>query len=54
MQTYRELYFRLFRALRDATELLEQGNVISALDFMIQAQQEAENAHLDADFLLDE
>ena len=51
MPTYRELYMQLFRALRDATSLLERGDIISALEVMIAAQRAGEDAHLDTDIL---
>ena len=53
MRTYRELYLDLFRALRDAVELLERGDSLLALQRMIRAQKEAEDAHLEADILAD-
>ena len=42
METYRELYFHLFRTMARATALLEEGKVNAALGLLIAAQQEAE------------
>ena len=39
---YRELYFKLFAVLADATELLEQNRPERAKEVLIEAQQEAE------------
>ena len=53
MKTYRELYLELFRALRDAAELLERGESFLALQRMIEAQKAGEEAHMEADILAD-
>ena len=50
-QTYRELYFRLFGAMAQATEYIEQGNVMLAYECLVSAQQEAEEAYLESDIL---
>lgn len=53
-QTYRELYFRLFGAMAQATEYMEQGNVMLAYECLVSAQQEAEEVCLDSDILPEE
>ena len=53
-QTYRELYFRLFGAMAQATEYMEQGNVMLAYECLVSAQREAEEACLDSDILSQE
>ena len=53
MKTYRELYLELFRALRDAAELLERGESFLALQRMIEAQKMGEEAHMEVDILAD-
>ena len=53
MKTYRELYLELFRALRDAVDLLERGDSFLALQRMIEAQRAGEDAHLESDILAD-
>ena len=52
--TYRELYFRLFGAMAQATEYMEQGNVMLAYECLVSAQQEAEEVCLDSDILPEE
>lgn len=47
--TYHDLYLMLFRAVRDATELLERGNPLMAQEILINAQQAAEEAYLNSD-----
>lgn len=47
MVNYRELYYMLFRAMRDATELLEKKEEEAALDVLIAAQQQAEETYLE-------
>ena len=49
MTTYRDLFFILFRGMRDATELLEKGSVFMAKDKLIAAQEEAEEAFLEGE-----
>ena len=51
MTSYKELYFDLFRKLARGTELLEQGQVIRAIDLLIRAQREAEERCLEADII---
>jgi len=51
MTSYKDLYFYLFRALAQATEHLEQGNIILACECLIHAQQTAEEACLEFDIL---
>ena len=53
-QTYRELYFRLFGAMAQATEYMEQGNMMLAYECLVSAQQEAEESCLDSDILSQE
>ena len=50
-RTYRELYFRLFGAMAQAAEYIEQGNVMLAYECLVSAQQEAEEACLESDIL---
>ena len=51
MTSYKDLYCYLFRAMAQATEYLEQGNVILAYQSLVTAQQEAEEACLQFDIL---
>ena len=51
MTSYKDLYCYLFRAMAQATEYLEQGNIILACECLIHAQQEAEEACLQFDIL---
>ena len=46
MPDYKPLYFKLFAALADATEALEQHNYDTAAQILIQAQQDAEELYL--------
>ena len=47
MPDYKALYFKLFAALADATEYLEQGQPFLAKERLICAQQEAEKEYVD-------
>ena len=47
MPDYKKLYFKLFAAMADAVEDLEQENYGSAKQRLITAQQEAEEEYLD-------
>ena len=49
MPDYRTLYFKLFAAIADAVEDLENGRQNSAKEKLINAQQEAEELYLDSD-----
>ncbi len=49
MVDYRALYFKLFAAMADATELLEAGEGAAALARLIAAQQEAEDICISGD-----
>ena len=42
-------YFRLFAAMADAVEALEENCPVKAREILIRAQQQAEEAYLDAD-----
>lgn len=53
MSSYRELYFHLFGIMARATELLEEGKVLPAMDLLITAQQQAEEVCLETDLLPD-
>ena len=46
MTDYRKLYFKLFAAMADAVEDLEQENYGRAKQRLIAAQQEAEEEYL--------
>lgn len=46
MPDYKKLYFKLFAAMADAVEALEQGKFVFARERLIAAQQEAEEVHL--------
>lgn len=46
MPDYKALYFKLFAALADAVEDLEQGRPFLAKERLIRARQEAEEAYL--------
>lgn len=41
---YEKIYYQLFARVADATEALEQGDTEQALEILIAAQQEAEEA----------
>lgn len=47
MTTYRDLYYMLFGALSETTELLEKEEPQAALEVLITAQRRAEEAFLD-------
>ena len=51
MASYKDLYFYLFKALAQATEYIEQGNVILAYQSLVTAQQTAEEVCLEMDIL---
>jgi len=51
MTTYKELYLFLFNTLTDAIEELEHGSPLRALLAMKQAQQTAEECHLEVDVI---
>lgn len=46
MQNYKELYFKLFGAVADALEHMEQDNYGLARERLISAQQEAEEQYI--------
>ena len=46
MPDYKALYFKLFAAMADAVEQLEQENYGAAKQRLISAQQEAEEEYL--------
>jgi len=50
MNTYRELYYFLFRTTDDALIALDEANYGQARQILIAAQQQAENAFLDENF----
>jgi hypothetical protein len=49
MSLYKELYFKLFAAMADAVEDMEQENYGLAKQRLIIAQQEAEERYISAD-----
>ena len=49
MSLYRELYYKLFVAVADAVEDIEQANYGKALQRLIAVQQEAEEYYTCAD-----
>jgi len=49
MSIYKELYFKLFAAVADAVEDMEQANYGKALQRLITAQQEAEEGYISAE-----
>ena len=49
MSLYKELYFKLFAAMSDAVEDIEQSNYGKALQRLITAQQEAEERYISAE-----
>ena len=49
MVDYQKLYTKLFNAITDALDALEQLNVGQARDILRQAQQEAEEEYLSAE-----
>lgn len=48
---YKSLYFHLFGVMAQAVEYMEQGNIISAYECLVNAQLEAEEACLESDIL---
>ena len=46
MPDYKGLYFKLFAAMADAVEELEQAELFRARERLIRAQQEAEEEYL--------
>lgn len=46
MPDYKALYFKLFAAMADAVEYLEQGQPFQAKERLIRTQQEAEEEYL--------
>ena len=48
MEDYKALYFKLFAAIADGVELLEQGEAERARLLLIAVQQEAEELWLSA------
>ena len=48
MSLYKELYYKLFVAMADAVEDMEQANYGKAMQRLITAQQEAEERHISA------
>ena len=46
MPDYKSLYFKLFAAVADAVEELEQNNYGAAAEILIAAQQQAEEDYL--------
>lgn len=51
MTSYKSLYFYLFGVIADAVEYLERGEVIPAMQRLIQAQEEAEDRILEIDMV---
>lgn len=49
MPLYKELYFKLFSAIADALEDLEECNCDRAIKRLISAQQEAEEVYISGD-----
>ena len=49
MDVYRELYYKLFAAMADAAEALENGKPLAAKNLLIAAQREAEERFLSAE-----
>ena len=49
MVNYQKLYFRLFAAVADAVEALEQNKSERAKELLIRAQQETEELYLSAE-----
>jgi len=46
MTDYKKLYYKLFNAVTDALEALEQLNVGQAKELLLRAQQETEELYL--------
>lgn len=44
---YKKLYFHLFNAVTDAIEGIQNGDVFSARDILIKAQQETEEMYIE-------
>ena len=45
---YKQLYFFLFNRVTDAVKMLKEGNSVGALQTLIDAQKEAEDAFVDS------
>ena len=52
-QTYRELYFELMFRLGQAVDAFDRGELIRTRQLMIAALRAGEEAHLEADILVD-
>ena len=48
MPDYKKLYFKLFAAMADAVEYLEEGQPFLAKQRLVTAQQEAEEEYISA------
>lgn len=44
---YKKMYFHLFNALTDAIEEFRTGDVLTARDMLMKAQQETEEMYMD-------
>ena len=51
--SYKKLYLMLFAAITDALGDLQSGRIISAMQILLRASEEAEAAHMEADILPD-
>lgn len=49
MPDYKKMYFRLFNAATDAIRLIEAGELFSAKERLIFAQQETEEMYISAE-----
>ncbi len=51
--SYKELYFMLFSAITDALRELQCGRIVSAIQILLRASEEAEAVHMETDILPD-
>jgi len=51
MNSYKELYYYLFRSLAQATKYIEQGQILLAYEKLVSAQQEAESSCMEFDII---
>ena len=53
IMSYKKLYLRLLAAITDALAELQSGRIVSAMHILLQASEEAEAVHMEADILPD-
>ena len=48
IMSYKKMYYHLFNAITDAIEEFQTGDVLTARDLLIRAQQETEEMYLES------